>query len=232
MCLRKVFLAFFLLFLYQSNVEAIPVSRLSLESDSMRSPVTDINHLEGAKVPSPKKYFFYLGLDNDNFYKPKNLSEIEGTGNDFGETHALMLGGYIKDILKKVEYGINFETALHTNRVKTTSKTKKSNGVTTQEFREITTLSVSYDDHRKNPLYFNYSTGLGLINEKKAIPPLALWQQSGNSGAGGFHRISGHGRRLKNKESGGRTLFGEFSGRVGYLISLERPNITYATVMD
>ncbi len=204
-----------------SRVFAVPVSRLSTESESVRFSKKNVNHLGPHSKASTKQWFFYLGLDNDNYYRLDKRTEIKRTGNDFGQTHALTLGGSVKDILKNTEHGIHFESALYTRYLQTEFDSE-GGAVVTQEFREISTLNYSFVDSRNRRVYFRYLVGLGLINDKEALPPFALWQQSGNSGKGGVHRMVGLDTRLKDQSSGARQGFGQLGWSIGKFIILDQ----------
>ena len=217
----KFYILTLLVLLWTSRVFAVPVSRLSTEAESVRFSKKDVNHLGQITPSSTKQYFFYFGLDNDNYYRLDKKTEIKRSGNDFGQTHALTLGGSVKDILKNIEHGLGFETALYTRYLKTEFDSE-GNALVTQEFREISTLNYTLVNSKSRRVYFRYLAGIGLINDKGPLAPLALWQQSGNSGKGGVHRMVGLDARLKDQPSGGRQGFGQLGWSVGKFIILDQ----------
>lgn len=208
-------------FLGDNRVFAVPVNRLNTESEFYRYSNKELLKFNDKKLTSKNQYFFFLGLDNDNYFRLDQKMALKKNGNDFGQTHALTFGASVKEPRKGREFGFQFDTSLYTKYL-ATSYDETGAPTVEQEFREISTLNFTLVDPRRHHAYFRYLLGVGLINDKKALPPFALWQQSGNSGAGGVHRMVGLNTRLKDKPSGGRRLFFNGGWSVGKFITLDQ----------
>ncbi len=218
------FLLMTLLAFFVSRVFAVPANRLNTESEFKRffeQKRKDLLKFDPAVIKPTNQYFLYLGLDNDNYYRLDRREALRKGGDDFGQTHSFTLGGILREPRKGREYGVNFETSLYTHYLGCNSG-PPDNPIVDQYFREITTLDFTLLDPRSKQSYFRYLLGVGLINDSHAIPPLALWQQSGNNGNGGVHKMVGLKTSLRNVPSGGRQGFVSGGWSAGKYISLER----------
>jgi hypothetical protein len=169
---------------------------------------------ETSPIPAYQK-MLQFSLNNDNYFVLDDVTKgLSEPGDDFGQTHAMG----IEYTWKKSNYirSINFETALFTRAM--SSQTANSRRVITQRFREITSLEYSWQKVKPSLIYQIYSLETGLINDHKAIPGLALWQQSGSNGKGGFHDIVGLDTKLTNKSSGGHKFYAGTSFTIGRIL--------------
>jgi len=218
----RFFYFFIFLGLILKNAFAVPSNRLIPESEFNRfldQRKESFLRDDPALLKPVNQYFFYFGLDNDNYYRLDKKKTVGKTGNDFGQTHALTLGGILREPIKGKEFGINFETALFTRYL---GYTDSEPPMAVQSFREITTLDFTLTLPQKKQNYFRYLFGVGLLNDSHSIPLLALWQQSGNDGSGGVHRLMGLNTRLKDEPSGGRTGFLTGGWSVGKFVTLQQ----------
>lgn len=219
----RIHITLFIL-LWINRVFAVPTTRLNIESDVRRSSKQinkELTKIETAIEKPHYQYLLFTGIDNDNYFQIDKKKFFHRGGDDFGQTHSFSLGGVVREPTKAREYGINFETSLYT-RYTNCQQSSEDNNVVDQYFREITTLDFTFLDPQSRTSYFRYLFGVGLINEKKAIAPLALWQQSGNSGKGGFHRMIGLRYRFNDIPNGGRQGFVSGGWSIGKYISLEQ----------
>jgi hypothetical protein len=145
--------------------------------------------------------FLFVGIKNDNYFLLDDLSEsLSNKGDDFGQTHAFTME-YVWRGANFI-HSINFETALFTRAMSTEFQGDKK--VVTQQFREISSLEYSFQNVNQSHFYTDYTIEIGLINDRKPIRGLALWQQSGQHGDGGFHDLVGVDSKLHSQPSGGR----------------------------
>ena len=172
------------------------------------------SNVESSKKKEKEKLILF-SLNNDNYLLLDQFAKDNAsTGDDFGQTHSMVLE-YIWTKKNQLR-SLRFETALFSRAIRRT--TENSERIVSQRFREITSLEYTWQKSQSSFAYKVFSAELGFINDHKPITGLALWQQSGSSGRGGYHKLIGVNTKLRNISSGGHNLYGGASFTYGHLL--------------